>query len=68
LESFIREAFISGQHVVAVFFDLEKAYDTTWKYGILRDLNEAGLKGRLPQFISDFLANRQFRVRLGACL
>ena len=22
-------------------FDLEKAYDTTWKYGILRDLHDA---------------------------
>ena len=30
LESFIREAFIQRQHAVAVFFDLEKAYDCTW--------------------------------------
>jgi len=35
LESFIREAFIRKQHAVAIFFDSEKAYDTTWKYGIL---------------------------------
>jgi hypothetical protein len=35
LESFIREAFVRREHVVSVFFDLEKAYDTTWKYGIL---------------------------------
>ena len=34
LESFIRNGFINNQHVVSVFFDLEKAYDTTWKYGI----------------------------------
>ena len=27
--------------VVSVFFDLEKVYDTTWKYGILRDLDRA---------------------------
>ena len=33
LETFIREAFIKKEHLVAVFFDLEKAYDTTWKYG-----------------------------------
>ena len=37
LGAFIRDAFVKGEHVVAVFFDLEKAYDTTWKYGILRD-------------------------------
>ena len=32
-ETFIREAFIKKEHVVSVFFDLENAYDTTWKYG-----------------------------------
>ena len=38
LESFIRDAFLNKQEVVSVFFDLEKAYDTTWKHGILKDL------------------------------
>jgi len=33
LESSVREAFIQKQHVTVIFFDLEKAYDTTWKYG-----------------------------------
>ena len=50
LETFIRDAFVKNEHVVAVFFDLEKAYDTTWKYGILRDLHELGVKGRLAIF------------------
>lgn len=68
LESFIREGLVRGEHVVSVFFDLEKAYDTTWKYGIMRDLHEAGLRGRLPLFISSFLTNRQFQVRLGSVL
>ena len=67
LESYIREAFVRREHVVSVFFDLEKAYDTTWKYGILRDLHEAGLRGRLPDFISKFLNERCFRVRVGSC-
>ena len=51
LETFIREAFIKKEHLVAVFFDLEKAYDTTWKYGIMNDLHEICLKGRLPVFV-----------------
>ena len=68
LESFIREAFIQRQHAVAVFFDLEKAYDCTCKYGIMKDLHEAGLRGRLPCFIEGFLKNRQFSVCLGTCL
>ena len=39
LETFIRDAFIKKEHVVAVFFDLKKAYDTTWRYGILKDIS-----------------------------
>ena len=54
LESFIREAFIKKEHLVAIFFDLEKAFDTTWKYGIMKDLHTAGIRGRLSQFISGF--------------
>ena len=65
LETFIREGFIKGEHVVALFFDLEKAYDTTWKYGIMRDLHKMGLRGRLPLFIDKFLTDRTFRVRIG---
>jgi ribonuclease HI len=68
LESYIRDAFVRGDHVVSVFFDLEKAYDTTWKYGILRDLHKLGLKGRMPIFIKNFLSDRVFRVRLGSTL
>ena len=51
---------------VGVFFDLEKAYESTWKFGIMRDLHNAGLRGRLPLFIESFLKNRQFHVRLGS--
>ena len=39
---------------LSVFFDLEKAYDTSWKYGIMKDLHGFGLRGRLPNFISVF--------------
>ena len=66
LETFIRDAFLNKQEVVSIFFDLEKAYDTTWKYGILKDLHVAGLRGRMPIFITKFLENRNFKVRLGS--
>ena len=42
LETFIRGTFIKKEHVVAVFFDLEKAYDTTWRYVILKDIHKLG--------------------------
>ena len=68
LESFIRDAFIKKEHCVAIFFDLEKAYDTTWKYGIIKDLHDIGLRGRLPNFLSNFLSDRSFNVRIGSTL
>jgi hypothetical protein len=37
---------------VSIFFDLQKVYDTTWKYGILKDLFDMGLKGKLPTFMN----------------
>jgi hypothetical protein len=58
-ETFIRNAFAKKQHAVSIFFDLEKAYDTTWKYGILKDLFDMGLTGKLPNFISNFLSDIQ---------
>ena len=64
LETYIRQGFVKNQHTVGVFFDLEKAYDTTWKGGIMKDLHEMGLKGRLPLFIDNFLKGRKFKVRL----
>ena len=68
LETFIRDAFIKREHVVAVFFDLKKAYDTMWRYGILKDLHNFSLKGRLPNFIKSFLEDRTIQVRVGSTL
>ena len=49
---------------MAVFFDLEKASDITWKYGIVKDLKKLGLEGRITIFIQKFLQDRRFRVRM----
>jgi len=68
LETKIRQSFIKHEHNVSIFFDLEKAYDTTWKFGIMRDLRDLGLMGNLPIFIKNFLEDRSFQVRLGASL
>ena len=67
-ETFIPEAFIKKEHIVSVFFDLESAYDTTWKYGIMNDLHDFGIRGRLAYFIPAFFNERQFRVRVGDTL
>ena len=51
-----------------MLFDLEKAYDTTWRYGILKDIHKLGLSRRLPTFIDNFLADRTMQVRVGSSL
>ena len=53
------------QHTVCVFFDLQKAYDTTWRYGILREIHQMGLRGHLAFFIQNFLRRRVFRAKVG---
>lgn len=64
-DTYLRKAIADGKHVMAVFFDLEKAYDMVWGHGVLKDLASLGLRGRLPCFIREFLKNRTFKVRLG---
>jgi hypothetical protein len=64
LEYHIQNAFLLRQHLVAVFFDLEKAYDTTWRYGILRTLHHRNVRFRLPLFLSHFPQVRYFLFRL----
>lgn len=58
LEDTIREAFIHKQYCLAVFFDLDKAYDTTWRFGILRDLADLGIRGRMLKCLTNFLSDR----------
>ena len=57
LESAVREPFIKREHLVSVYFYIEKAYDTTWRYGVMKDLHETGLRGKMPIFIAKFLIN-----------
>ena len=71
-ETFIRNAFVETKtktkHVITIFFDLEKAYDTTWKHGILADLWDLGFRGNLPRFIQSFLSEHSFRISVGSTL
>jgi hypothetical protein len=62
VETFIRNAFAKKEHAVSIVFDRKKVYDTAWKYGILKDLFDMGLKGNLSTFISNFLSDRAFNV------
>ena len=60
--------FAQRQQAVGLFFDLEKVYETTSQYGIIRNLHRIGLRGRLPVFVSEYLRDRRIRVRIGTTL
>ena len=58
LEHEVRRAQINRESVVAVFFDVEKAYDMMWGEGLLIRLSKLGIKGRMYRWIRDVLFGR----------
>ena len=50
-ESAIRETLLDSDYLVAVYFDIEKAFDMVWVHGLLKILKDIGLDGHLPYFI-----------------
>ena len=64
LEHCIAKAFANREFMIGIFLDIQKAFDMTWRTGILRKLYAHGLRGNLPLFIKNFLADRTFSVRL----
>ena len=68
LDTAVRQSFATKQHTFAVLFDIEKAYDTAWRHAILRKLRNAGIRGNMGYFISNFIRQRTYRVRVGTYL
>lgn len=64
LQSEISNALTSQQEVVAVFFDIEAAFDTVSRSLIYNRLTELNLDGNLLAFIKNFLTNRTAKVSL----
>lgn len=65
LEAEIKKALSNKESVIAVFLDIEKAYDMLWREGLMIKLEEMGVGGRMFNWINDFLKQRVIRVRVG---
>ena len=65
LDTEVRASFSQKKHLGAIFFDIEAAYDSVSRPGILRKVFKYGIRGRMGLFIQNFLAHRIFRVRIG---
>ena len=64
LANVIRTARLRKRNVLAIFLDLEKAFDLMWRSGVILKLAEYGLKGRTLRWIRDFLTDRKIRVKI----
>jgi len=63
LESEIRKAQTNREVVIAVFFDVEKAY---LERRVIIKLQQLGIGGKVYNWILDFLFNRNIQVKVGA--
>lgn len=59
LEETICNGFILKEQVTAIFFDLERAFDTCWKHKIIDTLSKWNIRGNILHFIANFLNNRK---------
>ena len=64
LESSINKALANKESTLAVFLDIEKAYDMLWRGGIIIKLQVMGIYGRMTHWIHDFLNDRKIQVRI----
>ena len=64
LEHCIAEAFANREFMIGIFLDISKAFDMTWRAGLLRKLHAFGLRGNLPIFLKNFINDRTFSVKL----
>ena len=68
LQNDLKRSMWKGGGTLAVFLDLEKAFDMVWRDGLLLKLVNIGVKGRMIKWIKSFLSNREARVRVGSTL
>jgi hypothetical protein len=61
LEHDIRQAFGEERVLLEVFFDLEKAYDSTWRGGILKNSSFCALEVTSPCLFRTFFPIAPFR-------
>ena len=68
LSQSIMESFNRGEHVVAVFLEVEKAFDNVWHNGLRYKIFQLGLPTKMTRWLSDFLVGRLIQVNVNSFL
>jgi len=50
--------------MMLIKLDLQKTYDTVWRHMVLNILNKWHNNGQMLQFITSFLSERSFQVKV----
>ena len=62
------ESFSRGEHVVAAFLEVEKAFDNVWHNGIRYKIFQLDLPTKMTRWLSDFLVGRVIQVNVNGFL
>ena len=68
LSQSIMESFNRGEHVVAVFLDVEKAFDNVWHDALRFKIFQLDLPTKMTRWLSDFLVIRLIQVNVNNSL
>ena len=64
----IMESFNRGEHVVATFLDVEKAFDNVWHNGLRYKIFQLGLPTKMTRWLSDFLVGQLIQINMNSSL
>ena len=56
------DGFQDGKSTVAIFVDLQQAYDRVWRRGLLIKMMNMGIHGKMLDWVSAFLSNRTIQT------
>ena len=64
LSQTIMESFNRGEHVIAAFLDVEKAFDIVWHNGLRYKIYQLDLPIKPCRWLSDFLVERVIQIKI----
>ena len=68
LSQSVMESFNRGEHVVAAFLNIEKAFDNVWHNGLRYEIFMLDLPTKMTHWLSDFLVGRIIQVNVNVFL